>query len=493
VRYLIDTNILIALEPTSPADLEPQASAAARVIRRLTEGGHRVLIHPASRLDLERDRETTRKATRAVLLEKYSQLDSPPPVSVLPLALLHDPTEQGRVDNAILAAVVGDAVDFAITEDRGLHSKARMAGVSDRVLSIADALEAISALMSADGRVHPAVAELPLHAVLDTDPIWRGFTDDYPDFPRWLATCKRQGRQALVVRFLASDQTVALCILKDGDDEPGLGGRVVKLCTFKVADEFRGHKQGELLLKAIFEYTHQNHYDHAWITVFPRHADLTALLETFGFSAVGALVNGELVYAKTFGDSVPVVCDDTTGDGCLATHVAFGPPSLHLRPGHTFVIPVQPRYHRRLFPEAELETELSFETDAVGNALRKAYLCNSSTRQIEPGDALLFYRSQALRGIYAVGVAERVVVSDDPDELIRTVGQRTVYSQEEIQNLAKTPVLAILFRQDRLLSTPITLAELIAASALGGPPQQITHLRRGATPWLCSRLHDGSH
>ena len=43
----------------------------------------------------------------------------------------------------------------------------------------------------------------------------------------------------------------------------------LKLSTFKVADEYRGTRYGELLLKAVFAHIARDHDDHAWVTVFP--------------------------------------------------------------------------------------------------------------------------------------------------------------------------------------------------------------------------------
>ena len=224
----------------------------------------------------------------------------------------------------------------------------------------------------------------------------------------------------------------------------------------------------------------------------PAHQDLIALFETFGFERRAVRFNGEHLYAKTFGGPTPIACQAIDGRECLRAHISAGPPLIHLRTDHVFVVPVQPQYHRRLFPEAELQAELGIETDPVGNALRKAYFCHASTRRIEVGDALLFYRSRAEQGVHAAGVVESVVVSDDATEILRLVGNRTVYSEREVGDMTQRAVLAVLFRQDRILSPPIRLSELITAGALAGPPQQITQLRGDATVWLQTRLLNGS-
>jgi len=46
---------------------------------------------------------------------------------------------------------------------------------------------------------------------------------------------------------------------------------------------------------------------------------------------------------------------------------------------------------------------VAVETHPFGNALRKAYLCHASTRRLEPGAPLLFYRSKDEKAVFVVG------------------------------------------------------------------------------------------
>jgi hypothetical protein len=74
---------------------------------------------------------------------------------------------------------------------------------------------------------------------------------------------------------------------------------------------------------------------------------------------------------------------------------------------------------------------------------------------------LLFYQSVTNRGAIALGIVEETLVSSSPDEVVRAVGKRTVYSLEEIRGLCRSPVLVILFRQARALAHPIPVEELV--------------------------------
>lgn len=125
------------------------------------------------------------------------------------------------------------------------------------------------------------------------------------------------------------------------------------------------------------------------------------------------------------------------------------------------MVPIEPRWHRLLFPDGEpvedtlFPATLGLSAQPFGNALRKAYLCNASSRLLRPGDPLLFYRSRDQKAVYVVGVCEDTLVSQEPDEIIATVGRRTVYSLQEIQQ-------RVLPRTERRRARQHAPAELMA-------------------------------
>ena len=76
-------------------------------------------------------------------IRTYPLLDRPPnPNTDLEYlnTVKSEVADNKAIDNAILYAVYKDAVDFLITEDRGIHKKALKLGIDDRVLLINDAL-----------------------------------------------------------------------------------------------------------------------------------------------------------------------------------------------------------------------------------------------------------------------------------------------------------------------------------------------------------------
>lgn len=127
----------------------------------------------------------------------------------------------------------------------------------------------------------PSVDQRPLHALDLGDPFFDSLKSDYRDFEAWYRNISREGREAFVID--GPDKKIAgLCIFKGLDAEIGIGQRPAKVSTFKVAEEFKGSRYGELLLKILFVSTARK-FDVLWLTVFPKQEELIALLELFGF------------------------------------------------------------------------------------------------------------------------------------------------------------------------------------------------------------------
>jgi GNAT superfamily N-acetyltransferase len=495
VLFLIDSNIAIASDPLSHK-LEAGAESAIEFMRLATTHHHDVRTHEASRTDFARIADPEKRQARLALFERYTPLKSAPAISADQASMVGRSAtgSNDEVDQLLLAAVVGDAAEYLITQDEGLHRKARRMGVASRVLTLSDAIAMLRALHGDLPSPPPAVRRVKTHELNLGDPIFAGLKEDYGHevFTEWFRSAARGQRDALVID--GDGEHAAISILKrEPTGEHGLPGPQLKVSTFKVADGYSGQKYGELLLKAIFEQAHTERYTGLFVTVLEKHEGLIALLEDFGFRAVPGVRTtvGELVFEKPHR---PVMDSSISA---LEYHVRYGPPALRLTGQNSFVIPIEPRWHRLLFPDAEpveadalFPATLGLTTQPFGNALRKAYLCNAPSRLLRPGDPLLFYRSSDQRAVHVVGVCEDTLVSRDPAEIVAAVGRRTVYSLDEIGNLARrNEVLVVMFRQDRLLRMdPITLSELIGGRVLNSWPQSITQTRPEGTAWLVQRL-----
>lgn len=481
MRLLIDTNILIPLEPTRRQDVSPITVVAAELLRLASQLQFQVLCHPAVAADLMHDPDPERSTARQILLSKYPMLPDPPPVTPEDVKRLGDAPRGTNdwVDHQLLAAIRADSVDLLITEDRGIHSKARRLGCADRVLSVADAVTAVRNLGDKVTCPPPAVKAVKAHSIPLDDPILHTFRSDYPDFDAWFRRCRLEQRQAWIIPGRAGTLAAFCVINHEKQPPPGTRGRVLKLCSFKVADEYSGLRFGELLLKAVFDYAFKNSYEWVFVSAFEKYGKLIDFLEDFGFerSPVRTAL-GEVLLIKCLQPLPEHEAMDP-----LSFHIRLGP--KHLRP-HVpwYVIPILPTFARILFPESRSQWHLFPGTHPFGNAIRKAYLCNSPIRSIKCGSILVFYRSHALRGMISIGVTEDTVVSQSVDEIARVVARRTVYTLREIEKMCRRQVLAILFRQARVCEPIIPVRSLVRYGVFRRPPQSIMLIEGDGLTWL---------
>jgi len=487
VKFLIDTNVLIQLEPTAISDFEPGTNAVFEFARRVSESGGQLYVHPAARDDIERDKDEERRKLRLTVLNRYSSLPNPPALStqlekVLGRAARHS---NDWVDNLLLAALNADAVDVLVTEDNKIRAKATRLSLDTRVATVAEAVSLVRDLFDKVPPPPPAVERVSAHCLDETDPIFGSFRLDYPNFDEWLKKCKRKQRSALVIHGDCST-LAALCIYKH-EELPsfGLTGKVLKICSFKVSGDYNGFRYGELLLKSVFDYASSNNYDWVFVTVFEKYRNLIVLLEEFGFQSAEEMTSlGELVLTK------PMSFTETERQSLdpLSFNTRYGPSAMKLMGVPTFIVPIRPQYHRLLFPEGKGQLDLMAGKHPFGNSIRKAYLSNASIRGITRGSNLLFYRSEDVRGVTCLGIVEETMVSSSPDKIAGYVGKRTVYTFREIDALCAREVLAILFRQSRILDRPISLGELKDKGVVSAAPQSIGSVPERTLEWLQTRL-----
>jgi ribosomal protein S18 acetylase RimI-like enzyme len=131
----------------------------------------------------------------------------------------------------------------------------------------------------------PHIIERKAYELSQKDAMFASLRLDYPLFDQWFDKCKREHRDCWVLEI--DGEVAGLVIRKDEKHADAQtthrGPKILKICTFKVREEFQGEKFGELLLKQILWYAQQNCYDLTYITAFPKHAFLIELLRYYGF------------------------------------------------------------------------------------------------------------------------------------------------------------------------------------------------------------------
>jgi predicted RNA-binding protein with PUA-like domain len=476
MRLLLDTNILIPLQDSFVVLTENLKN----FIRLAAKGGHQLLYHPASLVDIERDRDIDRRSRTLLRLGQYQMLEGVP---ACPWNT--DSSSPNDIcDNEILYALVCNAVHALITEDKGIHSKARDLGLGDRVYNIQTAEDWLRRLHEPTEVHLPNIEDVPLYSL---SPDLKGaffcsLREDYQDFNNWFTKKAREGRRAWIYRD-DHGNLGAICIYAEQVDEritdagEVLPGKALKLCTFKVGDSVRGRKIGELFLKAAFRYATENRCLNIFIHGNAEKQNyLASLLADFGFSGNSGSYGGDVVWIKKHPEIAPNESINAKDFVRL-----YYPHYRQDASVSKYLIPIVPAYHDILFPDYLSPTRAQlnlFENPQrhVGNAIKLAYLCHTQTKTIVPGDVILFYRSTDEKMLTTIGVVDDFSISADSAEISAQVSRRTVYSYDQIASMARKEVKVILFRIIKHLPSPIPFKELKKRGILSGSPQSIVKL-----------------
>lgn len=471
LRFLLDTNVLIPLQD-SMLTLQPSLT---NFVRLCNAHGHQLLYHQASVDDIQRDANVERRDRTLARLLQYTKLQARPecPWNT------QDTSINDACDNEILYALEQNAAHALVTEDQKIHRKAQELGLGSRVYFIQSADDWLKRLHEPAAAQLPNIDDVELHALTAQlqSPFFDSIRADYPEFDDWFRRKAMEGRRAWIYRDTPGQNAAAICIyaiqtnVPITDDGQVLQGDSLKLCTFKVGDAVRGRKVGELFLRAAFAYATQ----HKCSSIF-LHANevqqqhLKSLIEDFGFGFAGSYKN-DGVYVKSHPIQAPAIQLEA-----FEYAKRFYPHYLSGEEVQKYLVPIQPQFHDILFPDYQRPGNAlphPHPRRHVGNAIKLAYLCHTPNKRPKPGDVVLFYRSRDLKAVTTLGIVERYVASTSADEIARIVSRRTVYSVQQIEQLAQSETKVMLFRLIQHFDEPITYAELRRLRVVKGAPQSI--------------------
>jgi hypothetical protein len=466
-RFILDTNIIIPLEDSSKV-LEP---ILAKLLRKITSD-HQVFYHPATISDINRDADISRRSISLSRLEKYSKLPCSTFLESSISEVLGSGTENDKCDNEILFSLFKNEYDYLITEDRGLHKKAKRLDISSRVFYIQQAFSRfVESFDRSSSYSSPVISVERLSDISVGEDIYESLKYGYSGFGSWYEKSQREGRSAWVVRSV-DKKISAICIVKEesnvifGEECFSLKGRVLKLCTFKVAALSQGRRLGEMLLKKAFFEAFRQEYRYVYMTIRDgEQPHLKDLIEKFGFALRGkAEVEGALdeVYVRK-------VCPETKTE---IAEVCKEP--LKFYPVFTSkgcggcILPVQPTFHKILFPDFERQSDLFYNPDqSVSNSIRQAYISNSNIKPLDKGSVIFFYRTQDIKELTGIGVVEYSFRSYDKFEILKSVKKITVYNDYEISEKSKKGALVVVFYSVFQFSDKIDLAMLNSLGVKG--------------------------
>lgn len=494
-KILIDTNIIIDLEDNKEID-----ASYSEMNRICAEYGIQIWIHESSHKDILRDKDEERKKISLSKLEKYPIIHRTPRTKQQkeakfgPIKNHHD-----EVDTDLLVSLDLGLADLLISEDKGLKVRVKNEPLEHNVLNVGEALAELKKLFGAVSVNYKHVQDKYCSQYHYDEDFFSSLKADYPAFEKWYGGCIAKQRPCWVIE---QESGIAGMIIykdetrNDQHDKEELdalnipGDKVLKLCLFKVDENIRGEKFGEQLLKKAMDYAYRNDYDSTYLTVFPKHETLIQLISRLGFQK-SSEKGGEEVYFK-----YTKVVDLGHSVSPFEFHRLFWP-CIKMTNVNKYCIPIRPEFHMRLFPEAaeQFTQQLSFPLDTQpqtpGNAIQKVYICNAQKKSMNPGDILLFYRSED-SAVTSVGVLENYSDASDFDALKQLAGRRSVYSDKELLEITqkKKPAKVVNFYYAENFGSPIHLVDLKTHGVLKDRPQSITSISEAAFGTFYSELLD---
>lgn len=484
MNILFDTNILIPLEPKTISDIEPETHEINELYKKLKELNYHIFLLDLQKKDIESDKDFNRRETRIISFEKYELLENIKRTEVINSAFPNIPeNSHDYVDIALLNAVCANAVSILVTNDEGIHKKAKQVGKEDSVYYLSEALNLVNRQLPdtsiLKGYEHPVIAAEKCYNIDENDSFFDSLRQSYNGFNDWFINkCKLAHRDCFTIR--EKSKLTGICIYKFEEPCYEMMGKIVKICTFKLISQ--GNKLGELLLKNLLEQCYKSTVDWIYVTAFPDNY-ICQFFETFGFEPFKDKLNDteELILRKH------LIPEEKNNLDSLEYHIKYGPKYFD-KTAQSFLVPITDSYHAMLFPETMVDSlfpEIYYE-DSYANAIRKAYICNSNTNQLSEGSILFFYKTHSDSSIFVCGIVEKVLKTSSPDEILSMIGKRTVYKRQEIEEKCKNgnTCLAILFRQTINFNRKININDLIKQKLINGIPQSITQLSEEAKKWI---------
>jgi len=502
----IGPNVIIGLEDWK--EVSPEFAALTQIAARHGVG---VFVHAVSRDDLARDSDVSRRNVSLSKIAKYPVIAKVRNLSRSDLEAKFGslPRPNDVVDATLLHALKIGVCDFLVTQDRGLHERAKRhsSDLGGRVLYVANALELLRSTYEPSQITLPFVEEAEAHTIPLGDPIFESLREGYPGFDQWWAEkCVKAMRKCWVVTD--SGDLAGIVVRKDekpSDTDAKLpGDKILKICTLKVRPESRGIKLGELLLKNVLWFAQKNRYDVVYLTTFAEQVTLIDLLEYYGFVYTYTNLTGELVYEKSLSrERLFIQNGQSFFDAARLSYPRFCAGSEV----PVYGIPIREAYHEILFPELVNRQQIDlFQLGSLGsgprtpgNTIRKVYLCRAQASIHEPGAILLFYKGKSIynpsQAMTTLGVFEDMRYATSLEELRQMAGGRSVYSERQLVEWCATdarPVKLINFLLVGHIEPPIGFRQLKADGVFGGhPPQSIFRMPSDRARTIFSRVQLG--
>ena len=313
MKILLDTNIIIHREASTVINTN-----IGTLFNWLDKLKHSKYIHPLTVEELKRNKDPKTVETMTIKVGSYNLIKNLAPSSdkLKEVASKIDVTENDKNDTTILNEVFCERVDFLISEDKKIHTKSEMLGISGKVFTIQQFLEKVTSENPDLVNYKVLAVKRADFAEVDiNDSFFDSFRNDYtiPPFNSWF---NKKADEPCYVCFSDDNLTAFLYIKIEDENEnyseinPNFQKKKrLKIGTLKVSSN--GYIIGERFLKIIFDNASQFKVDEIYVTIFkkrPEQEQLIDMLEEWGFLYHGtkSTKNGdELVYTRPFGKRLP--------------------------------------------------------------------------------------------------------------------------------------------------------------------------------------------
>lgn len=434
MKVLLDTNIIIHREATKVVNQD-----IGILFNWIDKLKYSKYIHPLTVEELNKYKDSQIVETMNIKIGSYNLIKNIAPTNetLETVSKTVDVNENDRNDTVLLNEVFCERVDILISEDKKIHTKAELLGISEKVFKIEQFLEKVVS-ENPDLKDYKvlAVKKLDFAEVDLSNTFFDSFREDYDGFDKWF---NKKADETAYVCYSNNDLSAFLYIKVEDKNEnyaditPNFPRKKrLKIGTLKVTSN--GFKIGERFLKIIFDNALQYRVDEIYVTIFdkrPEQLRLISLLEDWGFVYYGdknTPTGVEKVFVKNFNrnQEISIELPKQTFPYSSKTNKVF-------------IVPIYPKYHTELFPDSILKTESPkdfIENEPHRNALSKVYISRSYFKNLKSGDLIIFYRTG---GIYAgvattIGIVESVL-DNIPDEetFIRLCRKRSVFSDAELK------------------------------------------------------------
>ncbi len=442
MRVLLDTNIIIHREANRVINYD-----IGQLFNWIDKLHYDKYIHPITIQEIDAYKDTKTVETFSVKLESYNKIKHIQPFTsdVQKVSDKIDVNQNDINDTKLLNEVFEETIDILITEDKKIHTKAKLLNIDDKVFKIQSFLEKVTS-------ENPELVDYKILSVKKSDfggvshllkePFFDSFREDYNEFNKWF---KRKSDNPCYVCFSEEELTAFLFVkIEDAGSEdysdiiPTFSRKKrLKIGTLKVTSN--GYKIGERFLKIVFDNALQYKVDEIYVTVFdkrPEQEQLIEMLMNWGFIKHGIkrTSNGdEIVLTREFNKKSINIQDPKKSFPYFSWNT------------EKYIVKIEPQYHTELFPDSintREDKSKYIDNEPHRNRIGKVYISHSKDRHLKSGDIIIIYRMGEERPkkysstVTSICIVEDVITNfnNSFEEFYNVCKRRTMINKKDLED-----------------------------------------------------------